>query len=72
MRFTRNAFRVEEHTLRLTKVGAIPITYLEPGTAGGYCASFVGAAVEHPALETRGQECRHGSGLGIPGRHPGG
>jgi len=61
MRFTRNAFWVEEHTLRLTKVGAIPITWSRPlpapasscaiikDCAGRYFASFV-VEVERPKL----------------------
>ena len=52
IRFTRNAFRVEDHRLRLTKAGSIPIAWsrdlpTEPSSvtvikdaAGRYCTSF--------------------------------
>ena len=61
IRFTRNAFRVEGETLRLSKVGSIPITWsrelpAEPSSvtlmkdaAGRYFASFV-VEVERPKL----------------------
>ena len=66
IRFTRNAFWVEGHTLRLTKVGAIPITWsrelpVEPSSvtilkdcSGRYFASFV-VEVEHPGLPANGK-----------------
>ena len=66
LRFTRNAFRVEGETLRLTKVGSIPITWSRdlPATpssvtiikdgAGRHFASFV-VQVERPQLESNGK-----------------
>ena len=61
MRFTRNAFWVDGHTLRLTKVGSIPIVWsrelpaesssvtIIKDEAGRYFASFV-VEVERPKL----------------------
>ena len=66
MRFTRNAFRVEGETLRLTRVGAIPIIWsrelpAEPSSvtimkdaAGRSFASFV-VEVERPRLPADGK-----------------
>jgi len=66
IRFTRNTFRVEGETLRLTKVGCIPVTWSrelpsEPSSvtvskecAGRYFASFV-VEVERPQLEPNGK-----------------
>ena len=66
IRFTRNAFRVEGETLRLSKVGSIPATWnrelpAEPSSvtlmkdaAGRYFASFV-VEVEHPKLPANGK-----------------
>ena len=66
MGFTRHAFPVEGHTLRLAKVGALPIIRsrelpAEPGSitimkdaAGCSLASFV-VEVERPTLEPQGK-----------------
>ena len=66
IRFQSNAFRVEGRCVRLTKVGAIPITWSRPlpaepssctitkDTAGRYFASFV-VEVERPQLKPNGK-----------------
>ena len=76
MRFTRNAFWVEGHTLRLTKVGSIPIVWsrelpAEPSSvtimkdeAGRYCASFV-VEVERPKLPASSKTVGVGIDLGL-------